>query len=132
MDSFYLIVLGVAVVFMILILIFIGLMMKTKNQNTVYPPIVNTCPDGWTITDGSSCIIPGFTNADSTNVGNFTSSSVKTLKDSLSAYATVTSNIFSSSDPKWISTGLTPICGQKQWAVNNQIAWDGVSNYNSC
>jgi hypothetical protein len=24
------------------------------------------------------------------------------------------------------------LCAQKNWAVNNNIVWDGVSNYNMC
>ena len=132
MDSFYLIVLGIAIVFMILILIFIGLMMKTQNQSTVYPPIVNTCPDGWAIAlDGSSCTIPDpNVPTDSKNVGKYQTQT--DISNTLIGYATVTSYIFSPSDPLWTSGGRTTICEQKNWAINNQIAWDGVSNYNSC
>jgi hypothetical protein len=129
MEPFYYIVVGIAVVFMILILIFIGLMMKTQNQNTVYPPVVNTCPDNWSIAqDGSSCTIPIDTKP--SNMGSLiTNANVKT---SLAKYATVSNNTFSTHDPLWSSNGVTAICGQKQWAVNNQISWDGISNYNSC
>ena len=28
--------------------------------------------------------------------------------------------------------GLTTICAQKSWALNNGIVWDGVTNYNGC
>jgi hypothetical protein len=31
-----------------------------------------------------------------------------------------------------IAPGLTTRCAQKQWALNNGIVWDGVSNFNGC
>jgi hypothetical protein len=42
------------------------------------------------------------------------------------------------SDPSGIAgmaklyPGLSTRCAQKKWAVNNNIVWDGVSNFNGC
>lgn len=33
---------------------------------------------------------------------------------------------------KKLYPGLTTICAQKRWALNNGIVWDGVTNYNGC
>ena len=69
MDRFFIIVLSIAVVLLILILTFIGLMMKsTSTNNAVFPPVVNTCPDYWSVgMDTSSCAIP--TDSTQKNVG---------------------------------------------------------------
>jgi hypothetical protein len=33
---------------------------------------------------------------------------------------------------KQLYPGLTTICAQKKWALNNGLVWDGVTNYNGC
>ena len=45
----------------------------------------------------------------------------------------VNNNELSISDTEWqTSDGLSAKCAKKLWANNNNIVWDGISNYNSC
>lgn len=133
MDRFYIIVLSIAVVLLILILTIIGLMMKSTSTNTaVFPPIVNTCPDYWTIgLDASSCAIP--TDSTQKNVGSIYDSNNKLLLISANTYGLNQTNkdiIFS--DPGWVKGGASAICAQQKWANQYNIMWDGVTNYNGC
>lgn len=148
MESFYYVVLTIAVVFLILILIFVGIMMQGQNKGQSFPPVANVCPDFWTIaSDNKSCIVPGTTgNTYSTtptgqNVGTIGTALSKYATDTLlnSAYASGTvpykfasSVIINPNDAYWSKNGKTATCGQKQWATQTGIQWGGVSNYNSC
>ena len=138
MESFYLIVLGIAIVMLILVLTGIGLLMRTQTASSVYPPMANTCPDGWTIGADGSCNIP----ASGPNMGFIIAGTPYTdavIKDSLVAsnkkdgpYASFSANSFSPTDAAWSSNKLSAVCQQKKWANTNNIVWDGISNYNSC
>lgn len=143
MEAFYWIVLTMAVVFLILILTFIGILMTRPKTGSgvgvAYPPTTTTCPDYWTVSqDGSSCLVPTSTAMNvgslygSTSVG--TTISEKATKGGsrnlpgLSAdKASINFN-----DKGWSGLGSTSLCGQKAWANSFNIMWDGVSNYNSC
>lgn len=134
MEPFYLIVLGIAVVFFILVLTGIGLMMRTQNQSTTFPPNANTCPDGWIIDASGLCNIP-----QTGNLGGLTQDKVRKNLYSNNRKPLFSStkkgdsqNNFDPNDPAWISKGKTQICAQKTWASSNNISWDGISNYNSC
>lgn len=124
METFYLIVIGIAIVVLILILTFVGLLMQTGKKNVVYPPIANTCPDGWAI-DGSYCEIPV------TGSPNMNGKSRSTLSGTFPS-GVVNGTKFDPNHAGWMSSGKTAICEQKKWANKNNILWDGVSNYNSC
>jgi len=134
MDMFHIIVLTVALVILILLLTFIGLMMANKRKSMAYPPAFNTCPDYWSVaTDGSNCVIPTY---DGINVGQLYNG--KVLNQSVlstpgfSAPVDPTTNkvsyLINFNDAGWKGTP----CNQKTWATNNSIVWDGISNYNSC
>lgn len=141
METFYIIVLSVAIVFLILILTFFGVLM-TRTNLVVYPPVANVCPDKWEpATDGSSCIIP---DADGANVGNIYVSA-GTFAPTFTKYTPGISGYMNGltdvsfinfGDAGWTSnsnyTGLTSICAQQKWTNQFGINWDGVSNYNSC
>ena len=150
MEPFYYIVLTIAVVFLILILIFVGIMMQGQNKGTSFPPVSNVCPDNWVL-DVSSCIVPGTSSASYSKSVDNTKVNVGTISTALTKYGTETSlnndklsnNIpysFSSkkgiiinpTDNYWTKDGMTATCGQKQWATRMGIQWDGVSNYNGC
>ncbi len=120
METFYLIVLVIATIVLIFILTSVGLLMQTGKKNVVYPPLPNTCPDNWTV-DGSNCQL------NTSNKGRLSTGNLK-LPNGFSR----TVNLFNPADPKWTTGGKTAICAQKVWANNNNILWDGVSNYNSC
>ena len=151
METFYYVVLTIAVVFLILILIFVGIMMQGQNKGQSFPPVANVCPDFWTIAnDKTSCIVPGTAASYSTTI-NSTAKNVGTIGTALSKYATDASltTAYASgtvpykfvtgegitikpTDAYWSKNGKTATCGQKQWATQTGIQWGGVSNYNSC
>lgn len=113
MDLFYKIVISVAIIFLVVILITVGVMSQNIEKNMVYPPTHLVCPDYWT--DISGVCQPG-----SVNLGKLTN----------------TSNPIDFNGTSWKSggnyTGLSETCAKKKWATDNNILWDGISNYNSC
>jgi len=136
MDWFHITVLTVALVVLILLLTFIGIVMSNQKRNMTYPPTYNTCPDYWTIsTDGSNCIIPTYNSQ--LNIGSLYSSpnvlaqsvySTPGFNSPTDPATNATTNQINFNDSNWKGS----ICNQKTWAVNNSIVWDGISNYNSC
>lgn len=134
METFYIVVLSVAIVFLILILTFFGIMM-TGSNSVAYPPVATACPDNWVATDGSSCTIPS--GPGSKNVGNiYTDANMTTFNNTFSAGTPgKTGQIINFSDVGWTSgnyAGLTPVCAQNKWATQFGVSWDGVSNFNGC
>jgi hypothetical protein len=127
MDQFYLIVIGIATVIFILCLTGVGLMMRKRDQKTVFPPTANSCPDGW-IVDGSYCTIP---ENGSKNMGNPAMANAN-LKTAINKYSTVSIGKMSSDPKDWTKSGKNGVCAQSMWANQYGISWDGVSNYNSC
>ena len=103
MEPFYKYGLLVAVVFLIVCLIGIGILMQFQNSGMKFPLHPNVCPDKWTIDSTSTeikCDVPN------PNPNNY-------------------------SGPLQLSTYPT-ICEKKKWAKTNNVNWDGVSNYNGC
>jgi len=156
MESFYIIVLVVALVFLLMILTVMGVMMKSQNKSTVYPPTMNTCPDYWTEDASGNCTRP--TDATARNQGDYYVAATPAVaavaaigsnpaKPAVAAtpasltpfligtagppYALTTSK-FDPADKSWTLTGKTAICAKRDWAVKHNIVWDGVSNYNNC
>ncbi len=59
MEFFYMIVLAIAVLFLIIMLTYIGILMRYTDTKVAFPPIENDCPDYWVLaSDGKSCTIP--------------------------------------------------------------------------
>lgn len=138
-DYFYVIVLSVAIVLLIVILTYVGIVMTYYKSNSakVYPPVANTCPDYWKVSsDGSGCIIP--IDAYSKNY------SLKLMDDIHNGVVpnNAFSVIWSETDMSMIRLDDTKLgtyngatnknCGHKNWANYYNIEWDGVSNYNNC
>jgi hypothetical protein len=153
MDKFYSIVVIVAFVVLVIALIGLGVMLQKQDSKTVFPPVQNQCPDGWTPdkTDGSSlatgehdvCTMSD-TAADQKNVGTFdpgavTAFDVKYLikADGVSSYTASTTNSQTTLDKisnKYVvrfNSAALP-CDKKKWANAHGIIWDGISNYNQC
>ena len=128
--GFYNIVLIIAVVILILTLTYIGIQMRNKVKNGVYPPMVAACPDYWEQTSSSDslgCIIP---KPSQKNSGKIVTPSTSTVpgyyKDSNG------NDCINFNDPAWKTRGNST-CAKQTWANTNGIVWDGVTNYNqSC
>lgn len=76
MEAFHWIVIGVALFFLILILVFVGIMMRTSmSSNNIFPPVQQTCPNLW-VNDGSgNCYYVG-----SNGGSGLTGSTTQTIK----------------------------------------------------
>ena len=91
-------------------LISVAMLLDNSTGGTVYPPSALTCPDYWTETeDGCK---PG-----SINKGDYDK----------------TDAIDFSPGGEW-EKNLTgsQTCKKRSWAINNDVLWDGISNYNGC
>ena len=121
METFYLIVLGVASIILILLLAFMGWTIGNANKTTKYPKITTTCPDNWTPSNATAglCTVPG-----SNKYNNIT------VPTNAPGYVTSTSMNFS--DSNWSASGLNPTCAKKKWADTNDIKWDSVTNAAYC
>jgi hypothetical protein len=127
MEQFYIITITVAVVLLILILTYIGVYVMGGSDKTPYPPESLQCPDYWE-KSGADCIIPG---ASTTNAG--TRKNTGGLENTPSDAAYISGNVLKTDDASWqTSDGLSAKCAKKLWANNNNVVWDGISNYNSC
>lgn len=124
MESFYIIVLSVALLLLIVILTYIGIKMGDKTSNvSVYPPSSQPCPDYWLQSANPTnlgCVIPptGQTNTsaalNSSNTPGYNN------------------GVINFGDQKWSNNGATSTCNQLAWANKNSIQWDGVSNFSGC
>lgn len=144
MDSFYIIVLSIAVILLIIILTYIGIAMTNKKGKTaVFPPQQSVCPDYWEsdMTDMSSCRIP---SKDGRNAGTTTKdangrtitsiydSNGTLLLNSSNTNGFVAPSLINFNSSKWDSAGSSALCAKRDWANTFGIVWDGVSNYNGC
>jgi len=158
--SYQKIVIGIAgIIFFITMVIFWYL---TPEMNKVYPPVMSNCPTGWSVNDDGTCNIPpkGGTNLgnlvglpvhvvirDGTVVyttnpkaggiilkdryGNEILGYSK--KEIPAGYNVNTPQIpvvdFTTND--WGQYGSV-LCANYDWAVKNNIEWEGITNYNQC
>lgn len=139
MELFHFIVILIAIILLILILVGVSYIIKTTNAiGTVYPPVANQCPDQW-IADGtatietSNCIIPdmSYNLVPMANLGTLQYSSYATIAGYFTN-PTTGFNEINFVDAGWSAKGTSSICAQKNWANQNGIVWDTVSNYNQC
>jgi hypothetical protein len=146
MDKFYSIVVIVAFVVLVVALIGLGVMLQKQDDATVFPPVQNQCPDGWTPdkTDGSGlatgendvCTMSQ-TASEQKNVGTFNPGSVTAFDKKYlvkSNGTDITTTTLDSLDSKYVvrfNSAALP-CDKKKWANAHGIIWDGISNYNQC
>jgi len=128
MDNFYMTVIIVAIIALIIVLTYVGMVMSYGEGTEVYPPQSTTCPDYWVIDEDKKCIIPddGDKNAGSLYESGLLSDSAKQTIGLDEANSTVD---FAHDD--WKASGQ-PICAKHNWAKTHGVVWDGVSNYNDC
>lgn len=139
MDKFYSIVVIVAFVVLVIALIGLGVMLQKQDDATVFPPIQNQCPDGWTPDTNDICKISK-TVGEQKNLGTFnpgavTDFDVKYLikTDGTTPYTATTDAIEDDgTDYKVKFNSAALPCDKKKWANAHGIIWDGISNYNQC
>lgn len=121
METFYLIVLGIASLILILLLAFMGWTIGNANKTTKYPKVTLSCPDNWTPDETTA----GVCNAPGTGKYNNI-----TVPANTPGFVSTTSVNFS--NDKWSGSGLNPTCAKKKWARENKITWDSVTNAAFC
>lgn len=130
---FYLVVSLIAIILFVFVVLFLYFTIS-KDKYNVYPPVVNTCPDFWTMDASGRCIVPNIT-LENGNVGSFTKEKASLSPVTYGFFDASGSSSFQSDaidfrDSRWISLGGSSLCNQKKWANQYNIFWDGVSNYN--
>ena len=80
MDNFYMIVIIVAIIALIGVLTYVGIVMSKGESTEVYPPHSTTCPDYWELNEDKKCKIPkdGKKNTGSMYESGLLTDSVKT------------------------------------------------------
>jgi hypothetical protein len=128
MDSFYLIVISVALVFLILLLVSFGVVLSRGKAVASYPKNPPNCPDYWEINPNIdnngkvtyTCTIPP----------QYTFSNIKTYDKGKrvidDADYDAAKNTINFSSQNW--GGSVGVCNKYKWASSNKIAWDGVTN----
>lgn len=128
MDSYYIIVLTIAVIVLILFLTFIGIQMsKPSSLMPSFPPNYNSCPDFWNI-NGNVCVLPPATGK---NSGTIYSGNVLLVNGNNTPGFNSISNTIDFTDPGW-GTGSAAKCNQQIWANNFDVLFDGITNFNGC
>ena len=135
-DSFYLIILSVAVFILILALGFSGWMLSKQNDQIDFPNITATCPDFWTIDTSGNCVQPTSTNFNYGKDANIITSGYVKLGTSgtpgpVPGKDTTSDNKFNSKHADW-GSGKDGVCNKRKWATDNNIKWDTVTNVNYC
>ena len=128
METFYLIVLSVAIILLIIILAYIGVYGMNEKSKSAFPPVKYDCPDYWQKNGDGECVIP----TSGPNMGTLDPNFIGDAPNK-SEIIGINSNedAINFEDPTWSASGSSR-CAQKKWANDNGIVWDTVSNYNQC
>jgi hypothetical protein len=120
METFYIIVLSIAVIFYIIIITLFGLLMTKSETVTPFPPMKNSCPDYWSSeTDASGKVLCR------------PNSSINTID--ITGLPGSNGGSVDFTDVEWgAKSGKSNMCALNSWAIRNNISWDGVSNFNGC
>ena len=161
MDSFYWIVLAIAVVFLIIGLTASGMMLRHDDTEAIFPKSHGNCPDGWKHVDGKCYFVDNRTegsigNFDSQNYGktstggtyeylgssmpkvdgaNMTAMQIFATKTEENGVDMVDLSKTKLNEELYGHVTFHPdatICQKKAWADHHKIKWDGVTNYNNC
>lgn len=141
MDTFYLIVLGVASLVLICMLAFLGWNMSQAKKGSRYPTITTSCPDNWIPTETTvdnkiniTCARPpsGYNMGGSSNG---TGANIKYKDKPLTTFLTTaplgSSGNLNVTDPLW-AKDKDPTCEKREWASAYGIKWDSVESANYC
>jgi hypothetical protein len=118
----------IALVVLIIILTWVGSTIRAGLKSSIYPPVLNPCPDNWVSDASGNCLIPDL-SGNNPNVGNvidFSATNPTTF-----GYD-ATNRLIDFTNPGWASGGTSAQCGQRAWARANEIYWDTITNYNQC
>jgi hypothetical protein len=132
MDNFYLVVITIAVLLLIVILTYLGIIMNSQKNTSMEFPTTEpqSCPDYWESAKNDDkktvCVVP----TNDVNIGDLldTSEEGKTnLEDTIGYNEKDNINTIDfNDDTEWSN------CNKKQWALKNKIYWNGVAEYSKC
>jgi hypothetical protein len=131
MDNFYTIVLIIAVIALIGILTYIGIIMSYGEGTVAYPPHSNTCPDYWEVTQDEEikCKIPLDGEKNTGHI--YDNGGLDAQFTEATPGITEGNGSINFADEEWKAVG-SELCAKKDWANKFGIIWDGISNYNDC
>jgi len=141
MDTFYLIVLGVATLVLILMLAFLGWNMSNAKKGSRYPVITTTCPDNWTpnatkVPGSIVCNRPsGYNKGEDAKTGISKPYNVplsKFMTDSIVGDNPNGAYLNFSSDQWGKYNNKNATCEKRDWANAYGIRWDSVETANYC
>jgi hypothetical protein len=126
MDSFYSIVLIISVVLLIIVLTASAVSLQAVDEKEIFPKIESKCPDGWVFKD-NKCYYKDTRSGGTFHTSNVPNTSsipvdtkIVTAVENDDAFKSITFNSNAST------------CNKKTWAIDFNIKWDGVTNYNNC
>lgn len=135
MDTFYLIVLGVASLVLICMLAFLGWNMSQAKKGSRYPTITTSCPDNWipteTTVDNKINITCARPPSGQYNRGNDTGAGANIKYKDKSLTTFLTSDAINVTNPLW-AKDKDPTCEKREWASAYGIKWDSVESANYC
>jgi hypothetical protein len=138
MDSFNIIVLAVAVVFLIIGLTSFALLLKKAKTTSPYPKAPAACPDYWDVSmnpDGTYwCKVPSSITGDSLTQLKTYNNGAGTVNTSDITTDAAGSTYYNFSSSNW--SGATGLCNKYKWAKTNSYtlkqnaptSWDGITN----
>ena len=120
-------VIKIALFVLLIYAIVLSIILHTSLSSLAWPPEISKCPDNWTYIaaagagDEEKCKI----GADQFNMGDppITLSSTNTLD-----IAKMNSSGLAHDHDDYVEGTCTGKCGQKKWAVQNNIIWSGISD----
>ena len=105
MDQFKKTVLMIALTIFLGMLLIMALIIKNSYKNQIFPPEVARCPDYWEPTESKKC------KATANNKGTY-------------SMGALSKELFDDTP-----TGRIENCN---WARDNKVNWDGITNQNLC
>jgi hypothetical protein len=131
MDRFYLIVILIALLALIGILTYVGVLMTYyRDKDTTYPPVAASCPDFWEVDENKNCRIPAG-NDSAVNTGEIYIHTELQLKPDNTFGLDLNNKTINFEHADW-GMGGTSTCNKQAWANQYGLVWDGITNYNSC
>lgn len=127
---YYTIVVIIAIILLITILTITGVLITSNMNNKPFPDYINNCPDYWKMTtdNNNSICYPPESGINIPDNSNFLGSNPSIVHSGVNLNEKKDRVISIELDnSKWID-----ICDKNNWAKQNGVLWDGISNYNLC
>lgn len=145
MDTFYLIVLGVATLVLIMMLAFLGWNMSQVKKGSRYPTITTTCPDNWTAETqtigGAKVVVCNRPEEKEYNYGGNNGAQGNTIPYNMPLSTFMINTKTGDTSGKYINfssdewgkyNNIDPTCEKLNWAKAYGVRWDSVESANYC